>query len=218
MSSKKKQKLQAFGAIAVLATLALAVSCRGFFVNPTLTAINIDPSTPEVELNNTLNLSVYGTYNDGTTGLVTSGVSWSSGTPSVAAFTTPTSNVLQGVSLGTSTITANAQAVTATATATVYLGGITAMTVTPTSASLTGTNSQPFTFVATANGAQVDITTDNGGTITINPANVDLSCTASGDTEVCALDGNQQTTQTQSVTMSYPGTTITASATVTTGP
>jgi trimeric autotransporter adhesin len=161
---------------------------------------------------------VYGTYNDGTTSQVTSGVSWSSGSPSVADFTTPTSNVLQGLSFGTSTITANAQAVTATASATVYLGGITAMTVSPTSANLTGTGSQPFTFAATANGATVDITTDNGGTITITPANADLTCVAEDPQEVCSLDGGQSTTQTQQVTMSYPGTTITASATVTTGP
>lgn len=206
------------GALFALVTLALAISCRGFFVNPTLTAITISPSTPEVELNNTLSLTVYGTYNDGSTGQVSSGVSWSSGSPSVAAFTNPTSNVIEGLSLGTSTITANAQAVSATATATVYLGGITAMSVSPTTANLTGTNSQQFEFIATANGAQVPISTDNGGTITINPANADLTCSPADPYEICTLDGDQTTTQTQSVTMSYPGTTITATATVTTGP
>jgi hypothetical protein len=211
--SSTKHTLRLVGAFAVLAIFALAASCRGFFVNPTLTAINIAPSAPQVELNNTASLSVYGTYNDGSTAQVKSGVSWSSSTPSVASFTTPTSNVIQGLSLGTTTITANAQAVTATATATVYLGGVTAFTVDPTTATITGDSSVSFTFTATANGTQIDITTDNGGTLTLTPSTSDITCAASGNTEVCTGDASQ--TGTFSLTMTYPGTTLAPTATIT---
>ena len=215
--SSPKHKLRLIGAFAALAILALAVGCRGFFVNPTLTAINIAPSSPQVEINNTQSLSVFGTFNDGSTAQVTKGVSWSSDTPAVAAFTTPTSGVLQGLSLGTATITANAQAVTATATATVFLGGITAITVDPKASSLTGTKSATFTYTATANGVQIPITTDNGGTLTMTPTSADITCLPSGSTEVCTGDG-QQAAATLTLTMTYPGTTLSAAATLTVGP
>lgn len=208
--------LRALGAFSVLATLALAVSCRGFFVKPTLTAITVSPSAPQVQVGATQALSVFGTYNDGSTGQVTSGVTWSSSDPSVAAFAGPNSNLLQGLSLGSASITAQAQAVTGTANATVYLGGITAMTVSPTSTSLTGSNSIPLTYTATSNGGQIAITTDNGGTLTITPSTSDITCSPSGNTEVCTGDGSE--TGTFSLTMTYPGTSISATATVTASP
>ena len=107
--SSTKQKLRLAGAFGALATLALAGSCRGFFVNPTLTAITISPASPQVEINTTLvpPLSVFGTFSDGSTGAVTSGLSWSSETPSVATISAGGS--LAGVSLGTATIQASAQ-------------------------------------------------------------------------------------------------------------
>src|ERR1700678_4253324 len=170
--SSTKQKLRLAGALVALTTLALAVSCRGFFVNPTLTAITISPASPQVELDTTLTppLSVYGTYSDGSTSAVTSGVSWSSETPSVA--TVSAGGSVQGVSLGTATIQASAQAVTASATATVYLGDISAISVLPTSGSVDNANTSTpatFTFTATADGQPIDITTSNGGILTITP-------------------------------------------------
>jgi hypothetical protein len=217
--SSKKQKLRLAAALAALAMLALAVSCRGFFVNPTLTAITISPSTPQVEVDTTLvpPLSIYGTYSDGSTAVVSSGVSWSSDTPSVATISAAGS--LAGVSLGTATITASAQAVTATATATVYLGGISAISVSPTSGSVDNQNTvvtANFVFTATANGQPEVITTDNGGILTITPttSGVDLSCIASVDTEVCSTDGNA-VPGSYSVIMTYPGTNASATATLT---
>ncbi len=205
------------GAFAALATLALAISCRGFFVNPTLTSIVIAPSAPQVEIGNQITLTLYGTYNDGSTGPVGSGVSWSSSDSTIASFPSSTSNVLQGIALGTATITANAQAVTATATATVFLGGITSITVNPTAGSLTGTGSQAYTFTATANGKQIPITTSNGGTLTMTPTSSDVTCAPSGTQEVCTGDGNQ-TAGTFTLTMTYPGTALSATATLSVTP
>lgn len=217
--SPTKHKLRLAGAIAALATLALAVSCRGFFVNPTLTAINISPSAPQVEVDTTLvpALSVYGTYSDGSTGVVSSGVSWSSETPGVATVTAGGS--LQGISLGTATIQASAQAVTASATATVYLGGISAISVNPTSGTVDNGNTTEtanYTFTATANGEPVVITTDNGGILTITPSTsgTDLTCSAVGNLEECSTDGNA-VDGTYSVIMTYPGTSASATASLT---
>ena len=42
--SSKQQRIRLVGAFAALATLALAVSCKGFFVNPTLTGVSVGPA------------------------------------------------------------------------------------------------------------------------------------------------------------------------------
>jgi hypothetical protein len=211
--SSKNQKLRLIGAFAALATLALGASCRGFFVNPTLTAITISPSAPQVQVNSNVSLTLYGTYNDGSTGQVRSGVTWSSSEPSVASFSSPTSNLLQGFSLGTTTITANAQAVSGTATATVFLGGISAITVTPTSgvATVSTGQSATFTFNATASGTQIPITTTNGGILTITPSTTFVTCTPSGNQMICSA-ASGASFGTYSVVMTYPGTSASATA------
>jgi hypothetical protein len=81
--SSAKLKLRLAGALAALAMLALAVSCTGFFVNPTLTSVAISPTAPAVEQGKTLQLQAFGTFDDGTRSQIKSGVSWSSDTPTV---------------------------------------------------------------------------------------------------------------------------------------
>lgn len=218
--SSTKQKLRLAGAVAALGTLALAISCRGFFVNPTLTAINISPAAPYVPINQNQALSVYGTYNDGSTGQVTSGVTWSSSTPAVANFSSPTSNLLQGLTLGTTTITANAQAVSATATATVYLTGITKITVSPTSwgfSSAAG-STQNFQATASANGTSIDITT-TGATYTITPTTSAITCAAADPYETCtATGGSTVTPATYTLTVGYPGTNVVGTVAINVSP
>ncbi|HUO24804.1 MAG TPA: Ig-like domain-containing protein [Candidatus Aquilonibacter sp.] len=210
--SSTKHKLRLMGAFAVLAVLALAVGCRGFFVNPTLTAINISPANPQVKLGGTLPLSVYGTYSDGSTGVVTSGVSWSTDTPTVATFASPTSDVLQGLSLGTATVTANAQAVSNTAMATVYIV-ISSISISPTNASITqdgGTAS----FTVTGNGT-TDIT--SGATLTAQlngTVQTAINCVYDGaQFQVCT--DNQAPQGTYKIIASYPGSTLSATANLT---
>jgi len=221
--SSPKSKLRLAGALAALASLALAVSCRGFFVNPVLTSIAISPSSPQVALNTQLSpaLIVFGTYDDGSRSQVRSGVSWTSSDPNTVSID-PSSGIITGVQIGTATITAEAQALTATASATTYLTSISQIVVDPTSASISGSSKQDFTFTATTsvNGhtATQVITTDNGGILTINPSSTDLTCAPNVNFEECTADGLQTTTQTYTITMSYPGTTQTAVATLTVSP
>lgn len=216
--SSTKHKLQLAGAFAALATLALALSCRGFFVNPTLTAITISPSAPQVEVNQTESLTVYGTYNDGSTGQVSSGVTWSSSTPSVATFSSPSSNILEGLTLGTTTITANAQAVSGTASATVYLGGITAIVIKPSSnsVSISGATVATYDAYATANGSQVNISAQ-GAVWTVSPTSTEVTCSPSGEDEQCSATSGAST-GTYTLTVSYPGSSITATATLIVNP
>ncbi len=209
MSSNLKLKLRLAGAVAALATLALAASCRGFFVNPTLSSISINPTAPQVQEGKTLNLQAYGTYSDNNRRLITTGVSWSSDTPSVASVD-PNSGILSGVATGTATITASAQGLSSTATATVYIV-LNSITITPTSASVNPGGSQNFTV--SANGG-TDITSaailtpqQNGQTVST------ITCSYVSPYQVCTAASNATTGQYQ-IVASYSGTTLTATATL----
>src|ERR1700674_3720004 len=88
--SSAKQKLRLAGAFAALATLALAVSCRGFFVNPTLTSLAIGPQNLSLAPTASQQMVATGTFSDGSTSNVTGKCTWSSTDQSVATFSTTT--------------------------------------------------------------------------------------------------------------------------------
>ena len=169
--SSMKHKLRLAGAFAALATLGLAVSCKGFFVNPTVTSIVIDPPSPTVSVGLTQQLTAAGTDSNGNSLSLTGGTSctgttvcWSSATPSVA--TVSTGGLLTGVSAGTSTITAASGTASATTTATVTLGNVTTILLGPagvTSFSIPensiASGKDCLTATATAGGQQIDVTT-----------------------------------------------------------
>jgi hypothetical protein len=171
-----KNKLRLAGALATLATLALAVSCTGFFVNPTVSSITIDPPNPTVSFGPnaaTQQMTAIATYSDGSTGNLGAGTSctgntvcWSSSDPTVASITT--GGLLTGLSAGTSTITAASGAITATTTAT-GAEVVTSMTITPLTAGITANGVQTANFTITGTtqsvsqniSALVTLTADN---------------------------------------------------------
>ena len=203
------------GALAVLAAMALAVSCKGFFVNPTLTSIAVSPTAPEVEQGQTLQLQAFGTYDDGTRNQITSGVSWSSGTPAVATINA-TTGVLTGVSTGSSTITASAQALSSTATATVF-NVINSIAITPTSASVAAGTSQDFKVSAVSNGATIDLTSAATLTPEQNGTAVStITCSYDGvSQQVCTTASGTTLAGTYQIVASYAGSSLTATATLT---
>src|SRR5271169_1247010 len=82
--SSTKQRIRLMGACAALAMLALAVSCRGFFPPEQLASMSITPSSANVPLGGTLQLTAYGTNTDTTpAGNITGKVSWSSSSGAV---------------------------------------------------------------------------------------------------------------------------------------
>jgi len=137
-----KQKLRLAGAFAALATLALAVSCKGFFVNPTLTAIGITPATPtitDIPPNNTQQFSVIGTFSDGSSG--STPVTWSSDTATTVAKISG-SGLASAVGVGSASITATSTilpTITASTSLTVVPGDVTSIVVTPSSQSVPST-------------------------------------------------------------------------------
>jgi trimeric autotransporter adhesin len=161
--SSTKQTLRIAGAFAALAALALAASCRGFFVKPTLTSLSVGPASPSIQTgttNNTVQMFAVGTFNDGSNG--NPSVSWSISPASTVANISST-GLVTSVATGSATVTATSNdnpSISGTQSLTVIVGCITSITLNPTNGSITngGTTSVSITATAqTCNGA-VDIT------------------------------------------------------------
>jgi Bacterial Ig-like domain (group 2) len=176
-----KQKLRLIGAFAALAVLALAVGCKGFFQNPVLSSLAIGPANPTIETgstDNTVQMTVTGTNNDGSEAENPS-VSWSITPDSVA--TISSSGLVTSVSLGTATVTATANqnaSVTATAGVTVTVGCIESIKLDPTSFTLSngGTTSQQINATATTCNGPFDLTS----TATWTSSNTSIATVSAG--------------------------------------
>jgi hypothetical protein len=146
-----KQNLRLLGAFAALLTLALAASCRGFFVNPTLQSIAVAPSTASVAPAGTIQMTATGTFDDGSTSNVTSQSSWQSSDTTIATVGTNNGQVKAAATIasppGVTTITATDGAFTNTATVTVC-PVVTSITITP--STTTPAAGSQITFVANA--------------------------------------------------------------------
>jgi hypothetical protein len=145
-------------AFAVLVVLAFAASCKGFFVDPTLTSIAVGPSGQNVQVGKTLQMSAQGTYDDGSTKNITGSVLWSS---SDATATVSNAGLLTAVSApGTPTITAASGTISGSTTVNIVLAGVTAITISPkTSLTVRQGGSQDFTCSATVPGqSPIDVT------------------------------------------------------------
>ncbi len=217
-------------AFAGLLLVAFGASCRGFFVNPTLTSITINPSTPNVQLGTTLSVSAFGVYNDGSSATLTSGVSWSTSDATIVAITGNCATeacgtaTVSGVAVGTATLTAGSQSVTSTATATTYIT-VSQLTIAPTSQSIAadGENTPlPFIVKAVTSTGTIDIsdvavlTAYSGGTensqILCDYATSNPSGGSGGAGIYCTDSGAPQGTY--QLIATYTGTTLTATATL----
>lgn|ERR1022692_1780752 len=164
--SSTKNKLRLAEAFAALAALALAVSCTGFFQNPTVSSITIDPPNPSVGFGSgaaSLQLTAAATFNDGSSSTLKGGTSctgntvcWSSSDTTVATVTT--GGLLAGVAAGTTTITASSGSITGTTTATVA-ETVSSMTITPATSAITanGVDAAEFTITGVTSSGQQNI-------------------------------------------------------------
>jgi len=153
-----KQKIRVLLSFSILISVALAAGCHGFFVNPTLTTITVDPVTPTVQAGSTLQMTATGTYDDGSTKTLTKNIFWSTSDSTVA--TVSTTGLLAGVSVGTTTITANSANISGTTTATISVAGLTSIKITPATSSLSPNTQTQFSAIGTLqSGGTVDLTT-----------------------------------------------------------
>jgi uncharacterized protein YjdB len=223
--SSTKSKLRLISAFATLMVLALAVGCRGFFVNPTVTNITIDPPNPSLSVASTQQMTAAATDSNGNPLTLTGGTSctgstvcWSSATPSVATITT--GGLLTGVSAGTSTISAASGTASATTTATITLGDVTSIVLGPngiTSFSLvestTATGNDCLTANAIVGGVSMDLTTSvtwqtsNSSLLTVENGVYPMCVTAMAETGTATIyatyvsNGNNITSNSVTVTV-----------------
>jgi uncharacterized protein YjdB len=154
------KNLRLIGSFAALLTLALAVSCKGFFVNPTLNSISVGPTSSNIPVGQTQQMQATGTYSDGSQKNITStsGIVWQSSDASQA--TVSKSGVVTGVAAGTPTITAQDGTVSGQTTVNVTLTNVTGIVITPTTSNI-ASNGGTATFQAMANvsgqSTQIDV-------------------------------------------------------------
>ncbi|MGA8152796.1 MAG: Ig-like domain-containing protein [Terriglobales bacterium] len=163
LSSKKK--VQIASGFATLLLLALAVGCKGFFVNPTLTSIAVGPSAT-ISQGATVQETAIGTYNDGSTNTLGSGVQWSSSATDVASVSS--SGLVTGNSQGTATITGAFQATSGTSSITVNLTNVTALKISPSTGNVAVNGTATLFAYATVTGESNPVDVSPNATWTVS--------------------------------------------------
>jgi hypothetical protein len=209
LSSKKK--LQLVAAFASLFLFAVGVGCSGFFVDPVLTSIAVGP-TATINQGNTVQESAIGTYNDGSTKILSSGVQWSSSASTVASVNT--AGLVTGNSPGSATITAGFQATSGTSSITVSLGNVTALKISPPgNTGIPVSGNQSFTALATVTGESSPVDVSSTATWTLGDT-TNFQLTLGDPVTVQVLSGVQVGTKT-TLSASYISTTTVTAVPVT---
>jgi uncharacterized protein YjdB len=205
MMRSNRKKLQVSGAVAALFSLALAVSCTGFFQNPTLTSLTVGPVL-NVNQGATGQLSVTGSYSDGSTKSLSTGIVWSSSDDTIA--TVSASGLVTGVAVGSATITAADGTVTGTTSVTVTLTNVTAISITPTTADANANGGfATFQAFATVSGSStpVDVTATTTWTVTstTSGSTADFSVTQGTDPVTVTVQSTATVGEVATISASY---------------
>jgi len=223
------RKLPLSLAFAVLVVVATGVSCKGFFTNPTLSSLAIQPPSPQVQVGsgNSITLQAWGTYDDNSRSQITSGVAWTSSGQDMTV-DVDKNGVMTGVGTGgTATITASAQGISGTAQATAFLGNVSGLTLcsgtydtgscpatTPIIKGSSG-GSQNYYAKAVSNGTKVDVTTVATWVVTPTATTGSVTCDATATPAVCTVAVQTTPTGPYTITVTYPGVNpVTATITV----
>jgi hypothetical protein len=209
LSSKKK--LQLVTAFATLFLFALGIGCSGFFVDPVLTSIAVGP-TATINQGATVQESAVGTYNDGSTKTLSSGVQWSSSDSTAATVTN--AGLVTGTAPGSATITAAYQTTSGTSAITVSLGNVTALKITPqTGNTAVNVPSSAYFAFATVAGDNTPVDVSPTATWTTSSQTVTINVPSTTGVGVTFTD---TVSESVTITATYTSTTtLTATATLT---
>jgi len=155
-----RRKLQLVASFGFLVLIAVAgIGCDGFFVDPILQTITVGPTGVGILVNKTQQMTAIGTYDDGSQKNITgsSSTTWTTNDQTIASVSS--SGLVTGVGAGNATVTVTNGVATGSASITVSLSSISAITVSPSSQSVSATGGVPFCLVATATPGDVDIST-----------------------------------------------------------
>jgi uncharacterized protein YjdB len=151
-----ERKGQLLVALTILLTLALAVGCRGFFVNPKLTSITVTPATPALTVSQTQQMTATGNFDDGSTKNLTGTSTWSSSVP--AEVSVSNTGLITAVANTTSPVTITATNGTLSGSTTVTVGQQTIVVAPANQTYSLSTNPGPHQYTATLNGSDVTAT------------------------------------------------------------
>lgn len=195
---------QSSGTATITAKVGSLSATLGIVVEgSTLQSIKITPSNLKLPATIETQLIATGTFTDGKQLDLTSAVTWTSSTPSVATVSNAsvTPGVATGVATGSTTISASFSGITTSTTLTVTNATLTSIAVTPSNSAITLGSSQ--TFVAQGSftdGSTVNITvqvawsSSNAAVATINSSGVASSASKGTTTIQASLNGVNGTT------------------------
>jgi hypothetical protein len=126
-----------------------------------LTSITITPSNPSIANGSTLQLTATGTFSDGSTQNLTTQVSWTSSSDTMATVNNTNSlGLVTATGVGSATITATYAGVSGTTTVTVTAAVLTSITITPSNPSIANGATIQLTAMGTySDGSTQDLTT-----------------------------------------------------------
>jgi hypothetical protein len=165
--SSSRRKLQIVASFALLLLMAvIGVGCNGFFVDPILQTITVGPNGVGILVAKTQQMTAIATYDDGSQKDITgsSKTTWTTNDQTIA--TVSASGLVTGAGAGTATVTATQGVATGSANLTVSLTGVTSITVTPSSQSVSASGGIPFCLQATAAPSGTDISSTANWTFT----------------------------------------------------
>lgn len=202
------RKVQLLSAFAMFLLVASLVGCSGFFQDPVLTTLTIGPQSPNLQQGSTLQMSATGTYDDGSSKTLTSGVFWSSSDNTIASIST--GGKVTAASAGTATITASSGAVSGTSTITVSLNNVIGLTLSPTQVTVARGSTGTISALASVSGSSgtVDVSATTTWTITDSTGAVPttISITSQQSPATITVDSSA-TPGTYTITAVYSGTT-----------
>jgi hypothetical protein len=191
-SSKRKCALM----IAII-LLTIAIACKGFFVNPTVSSVTVSPSTNNLQIGMAQQLTALANNSDGSTKDVTGLAVWSTSDTTGTFVTVSKTGVVKALQNTTSAITITATYKGFSGTATVTVGA--AQTVTITCASCSGNS--------------ISLSANGGTGSAINLSSNVAANWSSNSSSVISISGTNTTTPSATLGGTTGTATITATAT-----
>lgn len=166
---------------ALLICMTVFTGCGGsFFVDPTVTGIQLSPANPFVQSGRTQQMKAIAIYSDRTSKVATGSANWTSNNSKVANVSS--SGMLSGLITGSATISVSYQSITGSTLVTVSATPLTSIEVSPVTASVRAGQTLRYTATGTFLGGATQNVTGN-------------VIWTSSDTSVATVSGGVATTK-----------------------
>lgn len=187
-SVMRRPVLRWIAALSGLLAAACLCSCGGFFVDPTISVIAVNPATPSLLTGQTMQFTAVATYSDASVSVLGT-ANWTSSNATVLII--DQTGMAKAISAGSVTITATSGTGSGSTTATVAVSPITSIAVTPLNPTISRSaqTTQQFAAVATfGDGTSGDVTSS------VTWSSTNTSAATIGSTGLANLVGNGTTT------------------------